>query len=155
MTPVFKGLNASSPNVPDCSPCHNGNTEISWKAIHPFYGNVARRHVAAPRWGTVKESSLVKYETVRVIAYFVVPDISWKIQENPLTRFSMISITNTNAKIVNPIPDSRGSPNHPENVTDCSLSHVKPFLKELMKIRSSVLLNVAHIDGFPWENICL
>ena len=45
---VFKGLNASPQNVPDCSLCHyRPILKISWKSIHLFYCNVALIHAAA------------------------------------------------------------------------------------------------------------
>ena len=63
-----------------------------------------------------------------------VSGILWKFRENPFIRFSIVSLINTdtrNKKIIlsNIILDSRGEPQHPENVPPCSLSHVQTLLK--------------------------
>ena len=78
MSPVFKGLNASSP---DCSSCHNNPIlKSSWKSIHPFYRNVAHRHATCPKWETAKQTSQTRNSLNNYIwcrAWHIMK-ISWK-----------------------------------------------------------------------------
>ena len=79
---VFKGLNASSPNVADRSSGHNGPIlKISWKSIDLFFRNVAHIHTTAARWETVKQSNQARNSLdhyFSLCAAWHIMKISWK-----------------------------------------------------------------------------
>ena len=108
--PCIQGVKHTIPNMYQIVP--HVITNLSWqfhkKSIHPFYRNIAHIHTCVPRWETAKQSSQT---WKKIDNYFcVMPDISWKFHENPLTRFSMILLTNTDPgnKTKKPILFSRG-----------------------------------------------
>ena len=76
------------------------------------------------------------------------PDISWKI----VSHFSIILLTNTYPESGKSTLESRGLPQHPENVPACSLSHVQPLLKISWKAVHLFSSNVANIHGFSWKH---
>ena len=74
--------------------------EISWK----FYENQLHFTVmlltnTPSRLNGRLWNSLVRRETALLIISCVVTDVSWKLNENPSTRFSIISLTNTEQEI--------------------------------------------------------
>ena len=104
--------------------------------------------VDAPRWGTMKQSSqtwnsLASYflcrpqtfrENFMKIRSLVFP---WYYQQSQIQNIKKSTL------------DSRGWLQHPENVPDCSLSHVQPLLKISWKSFHSFSRYVANSHGFP------
>ena len=100
INPVFKGFNAPPPQFPGCSLCHSPHIlEISWKSIHPFVHNVANRHIAAPRWETVKQSS---HAWNSLFNYFLCR------AKNPFIRFFTIVLTITDSQNRKIYPEFKG-----------------------------------------------
>ena len=96
-------------------------------------------------------NSLGRLETVLTIISGDVLDISWKFHENLFSGFSITLITKRIQEIEKTTLDSRGQPQHPQNVTNLCLSHVRSLLKISWKSVPPCSRNIANRHGFPWK----
>ena len=122
--------------------------KISWKFTLRFYRNVANRPAAVPRWETGKQS--------RYAELFLVSSLTFLENFTKISSFVfsfIILLTNTepaNRKIAS--QDSRRWPQHPENVPYCSLSYVRPSLKNSLKSIQPVSCDVVNIHVLLWKS---
>ena len=96
-------------------------------------------------------NSLGRLETVLTIISGDVLDISWTFHENLFFGFSITLITKRIQEIEKATLDSRGQPQHPQNVTNLCLSHVRSLLKISWKSVPPCSRNIANRHGFPWK----